>query len=247
MKTTVQIIILMLLSNILSAKTDVYPGMVKLITGWHKFAKGADSTVTFLGLTTSTAKDISNYKSDTVVFNFYRNPKDNKVYRHLSFYFDWSKIPRIVRIVEKNYTDWLSPMTFNDDTSGYYDIYFTCKSKKGNWLEIIINEGTQETAWIRDTKFVKMLPWKNLLKEDRFLTIELKDFKTTQYFKLNDIKSEQINYAENNCFEIVDVKGNWMKIENGDSEICFTTSNKTFTAWVLFKSNDNLVIKVNRP
>lgn len=201
--------------------------MVQLIIGDHK-SKGSPD-------------NLSQLVSDTVVFRFFENPKDAAPSQQLSCYFNWSSIPRKEVIIERDYRNWLSPMIFKDDSvSGYYKVYLTCVSRKGYWLEVIVNEQTQKKMWIKEEKFVRFHRWADIA-DKKFLTISV----NTAVYARPDTNSVQATIASN-CFEIDKINGDWMQVSSADAELCDSYGQARLKkVWVRFKTSERLNITVD--
>lgn len=211
----------------LKADANSNPGMVQLIIGQHT-SKGSPD-------------DPSAMVSDTVVFRFFAAPNAEEASQQLSFYFDWSRIPRREKIVETGYDSWFAPMIFKDTMWSHYVAYLVCTSQKGEWLEVVVNEKTQEKLWIKSGRFVRLWTWTKLADQKNNFTIAVH---TTVYEK-PDTNSAPVK-ADVNCFEIKTVKGNWMQISTGDSELCDCYERpRVRKAWVQFKTPEKLNITVN--
>jgi hypothetical protein len=250
MRTCTTILFLVLLSLNSSGQGDLFPGLVGLKIGTHRIYTPPDSTNRAIVSVKFGYKgeDLSKFKSDTVKFKFYADQKAKNLTRQISFYFDWSTIPRIERIVEQDYHSWFSPMCFNDDTiSGYFEIYLTCKSRQGDWFEVIINEQTQETLWLRKAKFVNLIKWKDLHKNEDLLTLQLNKTPTNKIYDKPDTSSTEISYSGQDCFEIIRIKGQWMQIANKNSELCGNYDTAFVdNAWVQYKTSDRLLINLKK-
>jgi hypothetical protein len=243
-------IILILFSLIARSQNNGNPGIVQLKIGSHQIFWPIDSTNKSKNYIKFGAKgeDLSKCKSDTTKFKFYTNNFGTDFSRQISFYFDWSNIPRIERIVEKNYS-WFRPLVFNksDTINGYFDIFLTCKSKQGDWCEVIINEDTKETLWIKNTKNVKFITWKKFVKKDYWLTVHLEKDKSNHIYSRPNINSNVISYTGIDCFKAIKVKGNWMQISNKYEEHCgYYETMFVHKVWVQFKTNDMLLIDMRK-
>ena len=245
----ITILVLSLISLNIWGQKNEYPGLIHLSTGSHKIIMPTDLNNKFIVSNKYLYDEyyVSRFKSDTTCFNFYKDINDSSSIYHISFYFDWSKIPRKDKIIEENIEFWFKPMCFDikDTISGYFDIYLTCKSKKGNWFEVVINEETQETLWIQKAKFVKLVKWDKLTKKKYWwFTIQKQ---SNNIYSKPDTLSTQIDYNGNDCFEITKVKNNWMKISNTNSELCGNYDMKFVeSGWIRYKTNNGLLIKLNK-
>lgn len=228
MKIVLFTLVLTISNSLAFAKTDSYPGLIKLITGEYKVYGSIHG-------------DLSKNKSDTIAFKFFNKPADTHIARHLSFYFDWN-IPRRPRIIETDCFNWLVPMSL-DTLGGFYGIYFTCKSKQGDWFEIVINEKTQETLWVQGTRHLKFISWKKLDNKRKY-DISIKT--TSTIYSRPDSLSSIIKYTGTDCFEVLKIKRSWMQVSNKNSERC-NNYELPFVekGWVYFKSTDKIFVQVS--
>ena len=209
---------------------DSFPGIVYL---------KSNSTQTY----TDPAGDLSKYRSDTIEFIFYSEPNTTHSTRQISFYFDWSRIPRKTRIVEQNYHEWLSPISFNDDTtSGYFKLYLTCSVKNEDWLQVVLNEKTGETGWLHKNQSVQFISWNHLDNRKFWVTVQNN---TPDYFSQPDTTSQKLQYNGINCFELIRIKGDWMLVSNKNSEMC-DNYNQPYLhkAWIRFKTSSKLLVQL---
>jgi hypothetical protein len=191
--------------------------------------------------------------SDTCTINFYKSSHSSEIdktiqlfYRHLTKdtlvnptkYF--SKSPDIgYNGFSMDSNSWLQPMSIGEMTNF---MLFSCKKKIGNWYEIIINEKTNETLWIKGNKYIKFYNWENVYNKKLYLTIEQNMNQNVLIFSSNDTLSKKV---DNNfyCFEIIGIDGNWMKISNTISDKC-PIKDKEIEGWILFKDENHLYIKL---
>jgi hypothetical protein len=217
------------------------PGIVYLNTGTHYSTKPSKYENNGNRVRWD---EYSKLISDTTKFQFKKYPKDSTHLNQLSFYFDWSNIPRQDKIVEKDIEKWFKPLVFNinDTIDGFFDIYLTCKSKKGNWLEVIVNEKTKETLWIKKSKYVKFIKWSKFSKRTRS-TLNLKVPRGNIYSS-NDTLSKAIEFDSNDEFYVTKQKGNWFQVSNKNSSD--KPSNIVVEkAWVKFKNDFELLIGIH--
>lgn len=206
------------------ARSDYYPGMVQLVTDAY--------------VSTGPSGDLSKLVSNTIVFSFYKQRGDSQIARELSFYFDWANIPRKVKVWEDDYNSWFSPMS--GDTSDL-DYYLTCKSRNGDWVEVVVNEKTKETLWLKNSFHVRFISWDKINKRKRWVKVKA----NTTIYGSRDTSSAKL-IPEVNCFQIDRVKGDWMKLSTRDSELCgCNDQNVLKNVWIRYRTRESLLIEVN--
>jgi len=235
-------ILLALISHIILSQSNLIPGIVYLDATSHYSTKPSKYENNDIRVRWD---DYSKLISDTTKFQFKKLTSDSSHQHQISFYFDWSGIPRQDKIVEKHIEKWFKPLVFdiNDTTHGFFDIYLTCKSKKGNWLEVIINEKTKETLWIKKSKYVNLIKWKQFTKKTRSnLYVKVHNGKI---YSSNDTTSKEIKFDPKDDFHIKKVKGNWFQISNKYSHDM--PSNIIIEeAWVKFKDDVGLLVGLTK-
>ena len=184
------------------------------------------------------------YPNDTVKFIFYKEPNTSQVTRQLSFYRDWKHNSILTRILETDYHDWFSPMSFDDDTtSGNFRIYLSCRDKVENWFQVVLNEKTGETGWIYKSHTTTFIPWNHLDRRKYTVTVQNN---SNYYYEQPDTNSRRLPYNGFNCFELIQVQGDWMKVSNKNSEMCGNYDLPYLDkAWIHFKTSDRLLIHLD--
>jgi hypothetical protein len=176
-------------------------------------------------------------KSDTLALKFFKYANGKGFDKELTFFNVPSSPIMIKHLIQKDFRSWLKPaQLICDTTRGDYIIYFICKTKKDNWYEVVINEESGETRWINEKRLIKFYTWNQLTKTD--LTVCVKPKKNI-YAKA-DSSLTSINHSKTDFFEIIETKGNWMKIKAQKSDPCGNSTENIYFAWFNFKSKNYL-------
>jgi hypothetical protein len=210
-------------------QSDSYPGLIKIVSDNLNIRCGYSYE--------------SNYKtyickSDTITLKFYKSPNEMVVDQKLTFYYTPDKPIAIKHLLQKDHLSWLKPFHFKSDTvRGYFQIYFICKTKKDNWYEVVINEESGETRWINDKRFVKIFAWNKLIiNSDLDVCVNPK----YNIYPKPDSNLIPLNFNKTDFFEIIETKGNWMKIKAQKGNPCGNSTENTYFAWFNYKCKDNL-------
>ncbi|MEO8073501.1 MAG: hypothetical protein ABI686_09655 [Acidobacteriota bacterium] len=135
---------------------------------------------------------------------------------------------------------WLKPEALWLD---YSTFSFRCKSKTENWFQVIVNNESGQTLWIKREKFTKFSSWAVYLKS-KFVVERLPNHKQAiRMLPLNS--SPQIKYVGEDCFQIRSMKGEWIEVFTSD--FCrsgYADNNKTIvkSGWLKWKNANTLLI-----
>ncbi len=243
--------------------SNSFPGIVKLDVETHVLHAQESSTLhtqksstfKFLGIPvtiitiSNTYPDVTEYYSDTTYFKFYDHPSDPTPVKQLSFYDEQNKSFATYKSVERDIENWLNPEILEGDSAhGYSNIFLLCKSRQGDWLEVIVNKETGETLWIKNKKRIEFISWKKLFHDP--LSGAVRSKYEAQHRMLiyisPDTNAPLITYNETNCFNVNKIKGNWLRIDNHLSELCDNDdrSPEVENGWIEFINSEGLLIQI---
>lgn len=227
-RSTITFITIILFSTFVYGQSDSYPGLIKIVS--DKLKMHCSYTV---GNKDKTLICIS----DTLSLKFYKSPNEKDFDKELSFYYVPNSPVMILHLIQKDYRSWLNPAELKCDTTrGKYTIHLICKTKKDNWYEVVINENTKETRWINNKRLIKFYSWNKLGKNDNGFCVQPKK----NIYSKPDSTLPALNFTVTDFFEIIETKGNWMKIKAQKGDPCGNSTENVYFAWFNFKSVDNL-------
>lgn len=176
---------------------------------------------------------------DKPIIYFYQNPNDKKVNKIVEFFNDQSINSLNIKNLGTQ-KKWLKPETLWLDYSSFN---FRCKSKTKNWYQVIVNNESGQTLWIKREKFTKFLTWAVYLKS-KFVVERLPNHKQA-IRKLPSKDSAKIKYVGEDCFQIRSMKGEWIEVFTSD--FCrsgYADNNKTIvkSGWLRWKNGNTLLI-----
>lgn len=143
-----------------------------------------------------------------------------------------------ISIEENNYSKWLKPEAIWLD---YSQFIFRYTAKENKWIQIIVNTDTKDKKWIQLSETLLMQTWDNFLINA-----------TTAIDPLNptDIKAEPNINAKTlrkstgeDCFEAIEIKGDWIKIKTNETLDCNEHSQPIKSGWIKWKENNQLIVK----
>lgn len=178
-----------------------------------------------------------NFNSKTII-KFYGNPKDNKPARTIEFFNDKSINSWNIKNLEIQ-RQWLKPEVLWLD---YSALNFRCKTKAKGWYEVIVNNQTGKTFWIKNNRLTEFLSWESYLK-NMFGIQRISNFK--QAIKKSPAKnSSETKYVGKDCFQVKSMKGEWIEIftphycKDGYTD----SKTKIQSGWIKWKNGNILLI-----
>jgi hypothetical protein len=173
----------------------------------------------------------------TTVIDFYDKPTDKTQSKRIEFFNDPAINSFNIKNLDKERT-WLNPEKLWLD---YFQFAFRCKTKTSEWLEVVVNEGTGQTLWIKQTKEIKFLTWENYLK-DMFGVTRLENEKQKIRTSRSD-NGQEIKYEGTDCFRVKTLKGEWIEIFTPDHCDAYGGKTQIKSGWIKWKRGNKLLIQ----
>jgi len=167
------------------------------------------------------------------VLNFYAAAYDKEPKQVIEFYQDEATGSPDIRNIE-TIEKWLKPEGFHLD---YDQLIFRCKSEERFWIEIIVNNETGESYWIRKTKAVDLDTWEGFLK-NAFM-ISRNSFPQEIKVQPNDT-AKTIPFDGEDCFQVKSMKGDWIQIFTAPH--CDDMDNPIKSGWIRWKEGNEILI-----
>jgi hypothetical protein len=169
--------------------------------------------------------------------------KEIKIYKNKGDK-DAEKIIRLVKekgdivIEEKDYIKWLHPETIWLD---YSQFLFRYTQIQDNWIEVIINKETNDKRWILKSSTFTITSWDKFLIENTTAVESLNptDIKVEPNFDSKTIRKT----SDKDCFEAIEIKGDWIKIKTNETLECNQHPLPIKTGWIKWRENNRLTIK----
>ena len=139
----------------------------------------------------------------------------------------------------KNQVDsWFSPEQLSMD----YDIFvIRVDTSIGRWYKVYVNNEKGNMLWIKADLTKKFIKWPHFLKNETTAiekgAFEL-DIKTEPNENATTIKKIDIK----DCFQVLDIKGDWMKIKTNTNLDCNESKKTIKSGWIKWKYNNKLAI-----
>jgi len=246
MKYSIRLVtIFLLLHGHLFSQSSEYIGLVVIEPCSFRVIPPKDTLPADKFITIQTFKDldITTCSSDTNKFIFYENPDLSAPFKSLSFYTQWDSLGG-VKLVEIDSSSWLAPLYSEIGEKNFCNLIFICKKKTGKWLEVVTNDSTKKTMWIKDAKFIRFIAWNRVSNK---ITAGNTCIKLTSEKAIRNRPSDKSKVIENpknhQSFEIIKAKNDWIKISNDNGEYFNVEYNEVpITGWIKYKDTERLLI-----
>lgn len=174
---------------------------------------------------------------DKTIVDFYDKLTDKTQSKRIEFFDDKSINSWNIKNLDKEKT-WLKPEVLWLD---YSQFNFRCKTHANGWLEVIVNNETGKTLWIKETKKTKFLTWENYLK-DMFGVSRLENEKQKIRNSPSD-NEQEIKYQGADCFQVKTLKGDWIEIFTGDHCDEYGSKTQIKSGWIKWRRGDKMLIE----
>jgi hypothetical protein len=122
----------------------------------------------------------------------------------------------------------------------HYIIIFNCLRQVGDYYEIVTNEQTMETMWIKKSNLISYKSWGNFLKST--VCVSQIDIVSNPVRKKQDGLEIQVDDTEP-CWEVIDVKDNWLFIKYPSFYLDDSDSIQiNFRGWIKWYEEDEIII-----
>ena len=172
------------------------------------------------------------------VLEFYSDTLAEEPEKVIEFFDDRTINSWNIKDLEKQ-KEWLNPEVLWLD---YFAFTFRCLTKTDNWFQLIINNETGKTFWLKKTEKTKFNNWEDYLK-DMFEVARLSSF--PQKIRTEPTEnSQEIEYQGTDCFVVKSMKGDWIEITTPDyCDENFTDSKTPIkSGWIKWRQGNKLII-----
>lgn len=120
----------------------------------------------------------------------------------------------------------------------YYLFDLAVKSRRNGWLEVIVDDNTKEMLWLQENKSVKFKDWLQDMKTS--FAIGRLNAESNPLRAKPDANAEKMNFDGNDSFNVIEMKGNWIKVnsQNMPSE----ATKKSISGWIRWRDNNSCLL-----
>jgi hypothetical protein len=174
---------------------------------------------------------------ESTVIDFYSAPDNGlKPVKSISFYDDHVQQVWKIRNYEVN-RSWLKPEAYNP----LYDLLaFRCRSRKDGWMEVIVNNNSGTSYWLKESEVYQYIDWLTFLQQKKCISPAKTDIPILDSPE-DDANAIKVNSKD--CFGIKNMKDDWIEITLPAFNDEKSDGNSRKTGWIRWKNGDVLLIK----
>ena len=172
---------------------------------------------------------------DKTVIHFYDTPHARSPARTLRFLDDksingWNivDLPSIRK--------WLEPESLWLE---YSSLVFRCRSRRAGWMQVIVNNGTGKSYWVRAAPNLQFKTWEAFLK-GMFSVARAKRF-PQKILARPVVGSRAVRSVGRDCFDVMKMSGDWIQVRQAGH--CEGTDRSFRSGWLRWRRGNSLLIE----
>lgn len=172
------------------------------------------------------------------VLQFYEKPNASQSpAQTLRFYEDKElKMDSFKAEGEKSY-NLLNPDVHKLD---YYLFNLPAKTRLNGWLEVVVDDGTNETLWLKESKNVEFKDWLQDMKTS--FAIGRLNKENNPLLTKPDPTAQKVIFDGDESFDVIEMKGDWIKVNS--KNLPSETTKISITGWIRWRDNNCLLIEM---
>ena len=112
----------------------------------------------------------------------------------------------------------------------------------GKWHKVVVNNETGKTLWTKAEPIKQLVKWPAFLLKETTAIEKHPDFDLEVKTAPSD-KSKTIKEVEAvDCFEVLEIKGSWMRIKTNETLECSESKKPIKSGWIKWKQNNRLTV-----
>ncbi|UZR97521.1 hypothetical protein [Chondrinema litorale] len=171
---------------------------------------------------------------DKTVLNFYENKGDVNPIKRIEFFNDEKIQSWNIRDL-KVHQQWLRPEVL---WLNYYSFVFRCISDSNDWFEVLVNQDSGQTYWIKKQDILIFNTWEEYLKS--MFSIARLSTEKQSIWESPSFNSQEIEYEGEDCFQVKSMKGEWIEIYTPSHCI---DKNIIKKGWIRWRDNNKILVE----
>ena len=135
---------------------------------------------------------------------------------------------------------WLAPEGLWLD---YYIFIFRCTKKRGKWCEVYVNNDRKIKYWIELHPGLQYQNWRTFLLTQSTSVVKRDEYNLEVKESPNDTSKRIKMMEKGDCFIILELKGDWIKVKTNDVLECSESRHPVKSGWIRWKKNNRLLIE----
>ncbi len=172
----------------------------------------------------------------TTVLRFYEQPKTTAAPAQiLRFYEDRDLKMDSFKAEGKKAYSLLRPEVHKLD---YYLFDLAVRTRNNGWLEVIVDNQSDETLWLPEGKIVKFENWLQKMKSSFAVGRRTKENNPLRIGP--DLNTEEVGFLGDDCFRVVEMEGNWIKVNIASH--CSDAPKQTVSGWIRWRDENSCLM-----
>jgi hypothetical protein len=134
--------------------------------------------------------------------------------------------------------DWLKPEGLSLDYSIFTFRYLQVEKE---WVEVIINDETDDKKWLKRKAGLEVVRWEDFLVE--YTTAIEPLFPAAIKAALGEQAATLRKSSKEDCFEAVEVRGQWLRIRTNTVLECSEHDEPVADGWIRWRDDQRLLIE----
>jgi hypothetical protein len=134
---------------------------------------------------------------------------------------------------------WFDPETLWFE---YYIFNLRVIDKNGKWLNVVVNNQTGETMWIKTVTGLNFVTWEKFLLNTTAISGN-QNFVIEVKTKPNDESKTLRKLGQKECLESIEIKGDWMRVKTNEILDCDDSGKIQEQGWIKWRQNNYLAIE----
>jgi hypothetical protein len=139
----------------------------------------------------------------------------------------------------KNYEtckSWLTPEAYDP----LYDLFaFRCKNRVNGWLEVIVNNNTGLSYWLKETEVNKYIDWGTYFQRIYCIKKSINN----PIFDNPSESANKVSFEGKDCFKVNSMKDEWIEVNLTDENTKSSSQAAIKTGWIRWRNNNDVLIK----
>jgi hypothetical protein len=175
-----------------------------------------------------------NFNEKTVI-HFYDRPGASSPAKTIRF-FDDKSINSWSIVDLDSVRSWLAPQAIWLD---YSHFNFRCTARRPGWFQVIVNNETGKTYWVRASRTLTFETWEAFLA-DMFSIARLDKFPQPLRSRPSTT-SREVRFRGRDCFDLIAMRGDWIHVKQAGH--CEEPDRNFRSGWIRWRRGQTMLIE----
>ena len=120
----------------------------------------------------------------------------------------------------------------------YFLFDLAVKSWRKGWLEVVVDDQTNETLWVQESKVVRFEDWLQNMKNSFAIGRLIPENNPVRVKP--DATAKEINFSGRGCFKVEQMQGDWIRVV--EQSHCSDTPNQSVSGWLRWRDESGCLL-----